>query len=211
MADIALACRRDRQLAVLLQRYGSFWFHAEVASDGIIYRSPGIEDSYYRGISPKVFRMSVRSGQGYIGYLTSFFNVPGLFGSINYQSSNYIGVDCADVLMAALAAWKKKPLKKNYNVAMLVTGLTKVAEFDLSDGKTAKKLRWGTDVRPGDFIAVRYPSHRQYAHIGALYSDANKNGLLDAADIIIHAGPAPLHLSRLKDGNFDGHVVILRP
>lgn len=190
---------------------GSFWFQAEVASDGKIHRSPGIEDSDNRGISPKVFRMSVRNGEGYIGYLTSFFNVPGLFGSVNYQSSNYIGVDCADVLMAALAAWKKKPMQKNYNVAMLVTGLTRVAEFDLSYGNTAKKLRWGSDVRPGDFIAVRYPSGKQYAHIGVLYSDANKNGLLDAADIIIHAGPAPLHLSRLKEGNFDGHVVILRP
>ncbi|MCD6395780.1 MAG: hypothetical protein J7M40_20030 [Planctomycetes bacterium] len=190
---------------------GSFWFQAEVASDGKMYRSPGIEDFYDRGISPKVFRMSVRSGEGFVGYLTSFFNVPGLFGSINYQSSNYIGVDCADVLMAAYAAWKKKPLKKNYNVAMLVTGLTGVAEFDLSYGNTAKKLHWGSDVRPGDFIAVRYPSHRQYAHIGALYSDANKNGLLDAADTIIHAGPAPLHFSHLKEGNFDGHEVILRP
>ncbi len=202
--------------AIIGSRYyrsdmGSFWFQAEIASDGKIYRSPGIEDSYDRGISPKVFRMSVRNGEGYIGYLTSFFNVPGLFGSITYQSSNYIGADCADVLMAALAAWKKKSMQKNYNVAMLVTGLTRVAEFDLSHGNTAKKLRWGSDVRPGDFIAVRYPSYRQYAHIGALYSDANKNGLLDAADIIIHAGPAPLHFSHLKEGNFDGHVVILRP
>jgi len=202
--------------AIIDSRYyrndmGSFWFHAEVAADGTIYRSPGIEDCDKRGISPEVFRMSVRNGEGYIGYLTSFFNVPGLFGSINYQSSNYIGVDCADVLMAALAAWKKKPLEKNYNVAMLVTSLEKVAEFDLPYGNTAKKPRWGSDVRPGDFIAVRYPSGKQYAHIGALYSDANKNGLLDGADIIIHAGPAPLHLSYLKEGNFDGHMVILRP
>ena len=32
-----------------------------------------------------------------------------------------------------------------------------------------------------------------------------------AADIIIHAGPTPLHLSYLKERHFDGHAVILRP
>ncbi|MHC4105749.1 MAG: hypothetical protein ACYSR9_12475 [Planctomycetota bacterium] len=190
---------------------GSFWFQAEIAQEGKIYRSPGIEDSDERGLSPKVFRVSIRDGNGYIGYLTSFFNVPGLFGSITYQSSNYIGTDCADVLMAAYGKWKNKPITKNYNVAMLVSQWRHVEEFDILQGTPDKQLKWGRNINPGDFIAVRYSGSKQYQHIGALFEDANKDGLLDGGDIAIHAGPVPLHCSYIREGNFDGHVVILRP
>jgi hypothetical protein len=190
---------------------GSFWFQAEMAQEGKIYRSAGIEDSDKKGLSPKVFRVSIRDGSGYIGYLTSFFNVPGLFGSITYQSCNYIGTDCADVLMAAYGKWKNKPITKNYNVAMLVSQWRHVEEFDILQGTPDKQLKWGRDINPGDLIAVRYSGSKQYQHIGALFEDANKDGLLDGGDIVIHAGPAPLHCSYIKEGNFDGHVVILRP
>jgi hypothetical protein len=190
---------------------GSFWFQAEVTKEGVIYRSAGIEDSDKKGLSPKVFRVSVRDGEGYIGYLTSFFNVPALFGSITYQSNNYIGVDCADVLVAAYDKWKNKPIEKNCNVAMLVSQWAKVGELDLSEGTADKQLKWGRDIHPGYFIAVRYSGSKQYQHIGALFSDANQNGILDGGDVIIHAGPVPLHCSYLREGNFDGHIVILQP
>jgi hypothetical protein len=190
---------------------GSFWFQAEVFSGGKIFRSAGLDESDHRGIPNQTFRVSIRDGQGYIGYLTSFFNVPGLFGSVTYQSSNYIGADCADVLMAARSVWKKAPLEKNYNVAMLVNKLEKIDEIDVSNGIPSKRLVWQKDIQAGDFLAVRYAGSRQYAHIGALYSDSNKNKIFDSADIIIHAGPYPLHFTQLKNGNFDGHIVILRP
>jgi hypothetical protein len=64
---------------------------------------------------------------------------------------------------------------------------------------------------PGDFIAVNYDDSKRYHHIGALYSDHNGNGLLDADDIVLHAGPAPLHFTALSSGAFDGDVVILKP
>ncbi|MHC4643276.1 MAG: hypothetical protein ACYS32_16650, partial [Planctomycetota bacterium] len=41
---------------------GSFWFQAEVTKEGVIYRSAGIEDSDKKGLSPKVFRVSIRNG-----------------------------------------------------------------------------------------------------------------------------------------------------
>jgi len=189
---------------------GSFWFQAEVATKGRIYRSAGIEDSDKRGLSPKVFRVSVRACRGYIGYLTSFFNVPGLFGSTTYQSNNYIGVDCADVLVAAHGKWQNRPIKKNYNVAMLVRQWPKAKEFDLAEGTAEMEVKWDRDIRPGWFIAVRYGGQRQYQHVGALFRDANKTGILDRDDLVIHAGPGPLKISPLREGNFDGHVVVLR-
>ena len=94
---------------------------------------------------------------------------------------------------------------------MLVSQFPKVVEFEFLEGRTNKELRWGRDICPGDFIAVRYSGRKQYQHIGALFSDANGNSILDGGDLVIHAGPQPLHYSYLKDGNFDGHVAILRP
>jgi len=215
LAKRASGVRTDADKIMLSPFYhedvGSFWYQAVVIKDGKMQRSAGIEESNHQGISPAVFRVSVRQGGGYIGYLTSFYNVPGIFGSVTAQSNNYVGVDCADVLMAAYGQWKNKPMPKNYNVSMLASSLTTVAQFDMSDGTCPKNLRWKTDIRPGDFIAVKYPSSRQYGHIGALHSDTNKNGILDENDNIIHAGPSALHISKLKEGNFNGHVKIIRP
>ncbi|MCK5524996.1 MAG: hypothetical protein KAI83_17855 [Thiomargarita sp.] len=193
------------------KNFGSFWFQVEIEKNGQITKSAGIENSNERGLSPKVFRVSIRNGKGYIGYLTTFFNVPGLFGSINYQSNHYIGVDCADVLVAAYAKWRNQSIKKNYNVAMLVNKLSKRNQFDLVNGVPSKNLKWGKEVDTSDFIAVRYVGARQYQHIGALSGDSNKNGILDGRDLIIHAGPSPLHYSYLLEGHFNGHVVILKP
>ena len=50
----------------------------------------------------------------------------------------------------------------------------------------------------------------RYQHIGVLYADANRNGILDEDDTVIHAGFAPLHFSKLKNG-FNGEIIIVRP
>jgi hypothetical protein len=189
---------------------GSFWFQAEVENKSRSESSPGIGQSDERGLSPKVFRISIRDGQGYLGYLTSFFNIPGLFGSLPYQSGNYIGADCADVLMAAYNRYKGQITAKDYNVAMLVGKFPKIEEFEIIEGIPDKSVRWG-NIRPGDFIAVRYQSGRQYQHIGALVADSDSDGILGPGDLILHAGPFPLCYSYLKEGSFDGHVRILRP
>jgi hypothetical protein len=93
---------------------------------------------------------------------------------------------------------------------MLVNKFKKRTQFDLTNGVPNKDIQWEKDIYPGDLIAVKYQGSRQYQHIGALYKDANNNGLLDQNDIVIHAGPYPLQYSYLKSGGFDGHVVILK-
>ena len=190
---------------------GSFWFQVEVERNGNIQQSAGLEKTTKMGLSRKVFRVSIRDGDDYLGYLKSFYNVPAIFGSVIYQSKHYIGVDCADVLVTAYSKWKGHSLKRNYNVANLVNRLAKRGEFDLSKGVFNKKIIWGTHIIPGDLIAVRYAGSKQYQHIGALSEDANQNGILDGEDIVLHAGFLPLDSTRLKYREFDGHVVILRP
>lgn len=190
---------------------GSFWIQAQVVVGDDTLRSPGIDSRDHRGLSPEVFRISIRADTGYIGYLTSFFNVPGLFGSVPYQSWNYIGADCADILTAARARQKGRELKNDYNVAMLVTSLERRAKFRMTKGTPTRDIVWNRDVFRGDFIAVRYKDSRQYQHIGALYKDVNSDSQLDPSDAILHAGPFPLRVGYLRDGSFDGAVVILRP
>jgi len=192
------------------ENVGSFWFQVEIEKRGKIRKSPGIEQSNYKGLSKKVFRVSIRDGKGYLGYVTSFFNVPAIFGSTTYQSNYYIGVDCADVMVAAYSKSKGKRMRKNYNVAMLVNKFRKRTQFDLVNGTPNKDIKWGKNVYPGDLIAVKYQGARGYQHIGALYKDANHNGFLDKNDLVIHAGPYPLQYSYLRSGVFDGHVVILK-
>jgi hypothetical protein len=159
-----------------------------------------------------VFRLTIRKNDDYLGHLSGFFNVPGLFGSIPYQSNHYIGVDCADVLVAAHRKWKGLEGTKDYNVDMLVKAWPEVAKFELSRGRPSDaEIPWDETVKPGDLIAVKYPGRTRYQHIGALYGDKNGNGKLDGSDQVLHAGPDALHLTPLRRGSFDGQVVLLRP
>jgi len=181
---------------------GSFWFQAEVETDGRVERVPA------QGV-----RVSVRDGPGFLGWLSSYLNVPGVFGSITAQANGHLGVDCADAVTAAWAKYTGRPLTENLNVAALVSRLPHAAEFDWGEGGVAggRGIRWGTDVRPGDFLAVRYPGARSFQHVGALVSDADGDGRLTPGDRVLHAGPLPLAYDRAGSAPFQGHVVVLRP
>lgn len=178
---------------------GTFWFQAEIEKDGRVERVPA-----------KGVRVSVRDGAGFLGWLSSYLNVPGLFGSITAQATGYLGVDCADAVTAAWGKWSGRELKENFNVAALVNKLPLVTEFDWGEAGASRPIRWGTDVRPGDFVAVRYAGARGYQHVGALVSD-DGDGLLTPADRVLHAGPMPLAYARLGSGPFQGHMAVLRP
>ena len=191
-------------------KLGSFWFEAEATlENGKVVKSKGIRNVERKGLSPKVFRVSYMLDTSYIGYLTTFFNVPGIFGSMPYQSRNYIGVDCADVLVATSKVMNHEKNEKNYNVMMFVDMLKTKQKFMIINGKPNRKLRWKKAFKKGDFIAVKYSENGRYAHIGMLFSDENSNGILDENDTIINAGPNALHVTTLKSGAFDGTVVIL--
>jgi hypothetical protein len=190
---------------------GTFWFAADASNDGRSARTRGAADVTDRGIAAEVTRVTVRTDSSYVGTLEGFYNVAGLFGSTTYQAARHIGADCADILMAADAEWRRKPLAANPNVQQLTQKLHKVVKLDVVDGAPSQALRWGEAIEPGDFIAVKYEGFKKFVHVGALASDDDGDGVLSAKDLILHAGPDPLHMTRLGDGAFDGEVVILRP
>jgi len=193
------------------RRLGSFWYQAEIIYESHSVATSGIDSKDKRGLSPNVFRVSIKQGDDLIGKLTSYFNVPAVFGSTPYQVRNYIGIDCADVLMAAYCKSKNLPINKDFNVAMLTAKFKTILKARIKNGRPTSVIHWEKDVRAGDFIAVKYSGGKQYQHIGALYCDQNKNGFLDEKDLVLHAGPDPLHWSELRAGKFDGTVLIIRP
>ncbi|ESP92235.1 hypothetical protein [Pseudoalteromonas luteoviolacea] len=72
---------------------GSFWFQVEViGKDGRRRKSMGLENNDHRGLNKQVLRVSFTQGEGYLGVLSSFFNVPAIFGSVPYQSQHYLGL-----------------------------------------------------------------------------------------------------------------------
>lgn len=191
---------------------GTFRFQAVLEDGDKISRSPGVEDRDRLGISKEVLRVSVRPDDSFLGYLQSWFNVPGVFGSTTPQGQRFLGVDCADVLMAAYGKKRGRKPRKNYNVEMLVHDARAVASVKLEGGEPQGEApAWGDSLRAGDFIAVKYEGGSRYQHIGALQGDTDRDGVLSAKDIVLHAGPWPLHPSRLESGYFDGEVVIFRP
>src|SRR5207248_5622132 len=115
----------------------------------------GADDAPDGTLAARVFRYSFRSGDDFLGWLTSYFNVPYLFGSAGKgaraQAERYVGADCADVLVAAL---RHVGSRLEYtSVAELVDSLP----------------RAGGAVRPGDLYALDYVDYadlpRSWDHI----------------------------------------------
>ena len=189
---------------------GSNWFAAEVTlADGTTVRTPDGGDVDRYGLDQSVIRVSFRAGDDYLGWLSTYFNVPSLFGSAGpsddrHQADRYVGADCADVLVGALRASGQRDAEYTSvsGLHRLADPLTEPLRLDLGglhtlEGEPAE-LVWGRDIRPGDLIALNYendPSNqlpRRWDHIGALARDLGPlglpNGILDADDEMRHMG-----------------------
>jgi hypothetical protein len=196
---------------------GTMRLAATVELGGVARSTFGKEDAPGGLISARVFRYSFRDGDGFLGWLGSFYNVPYLFGSAgkgaNAQAERYVGADCADVLVAALRRAGRRELEYT-SVAGLVDKLDRVAPaVEVKAGGAPTSLRWGRDVRPGDLLALDYVGDdgqlpRDWDHIVVLVEDrgpgGKPDGLLGPEDLVADSGDArALKLDALSD---QGHV-----
>jgi len=196
---------------------GTMRLAATVELDGVARSTPGAADAPDGQISARVFRYSFRSGDGFLGWLSSWFNVPYLFGSAGKgsaaQAERYVGADCADVLVAALRRAGHHELEYT-SVAGLVDRLDRVGPVvEVKPGGAPTALRWGRDVRPGDLLALDYVGDdgqlpRDWDHIVVLVEDrgldGKPDGLLGPDDLVADSGDArALKLDALAD---QGHV-----
>lgn len=219
-----------RQRATELLPFGVMRLKVTIQHDGRTLASPGAEDAPQGQIADLVFRYTFRRDDSFLGWLTSFFNVPYLFGSAGSgsrsQAERYVGADCADILVAAL---RRSGRKLDYsNVSALVGKLHKVgAPTQIHPCETPgpceqpePRLRFGTEVRPGDLLAMDYQGAselpRAWDHIVAIIEDRGPqgtpaDGLLGPEDLVAETGSAEgLKFGPLGDQGAI-RVVVLRP
>jgi hypothetical protein len=187
---------------------GTMRFKVELRGGGSAVASPGAEATDERGLKKSVLRVTVRRDDSFLGWLTSYFLVPEVFGSAgpgkDHQTDRYVGADCADVLVGALRA---SGSRVDYTSAAGLVALTKhVAgpfQADERGVMTATGTATGGAVAPGDLILIRYAgpwatgTGRAWDHVGALWEDRGVKGVLDGEDLIIHMGHPRLEIEPL--------------
>jgi hypothetical protein len=193
---------------------GTVRFKVEVELAGHTLASPGAEATDTFGALPSVHRLSVRRGDDFLGWLSSYLLVPEVFGSAgggrNHQTERFTGADCADVLVGAIRRMGRTDLAYT-NVASLPSYTRVVAgSTDLDEhGVPAHPI---TGVREGDLIridyggALRNHTSRDWDHVAALWQDRSDpdgpfhggpDGQLDGFDLVIHMGHPRLRIEPL--------------
>lgn len=185
---------------------GSSWYAADVTlPGGVTLRTPDETTLDRQGLSATVMRVSYRSGDDYLGWLSTYFHVTSVFGSnggtdATHQTDRYTGADCADVLIGGLRASGMRSVRYTsvagiHEYAVARSGVLRVEEDGSVRGPDGPvSLRWGGDLRPGDLVTIDYAEDggnslpRAWDHIGALVADANGDGVLDGSDTLRHEG-----------------------
>ncbi len=172
---------------------GTIRYKVEFYYNGKKVSTPGKESTDYQGITNDVHKISFRKDDSFTGWLTSFFNLPYIYGSTEYQVENSIGMDCADFV---IAAYKKTGYDTPYTH---VTGLYKYSDIIAKEKDVkitnedfyhkGKPLAFGKDVKEGDLLIFAD------SHVGVLFKDKSDpngkfkgeaDGVLNKYDIMIH-------------------------
>ncbi|MCY0986847.1 hypothetical protein OV203_06925 [Nannocystis sp. ILAH1] len=151
--------------------------------DAVARATPDADDAPRGQIGDDVFRYSVRSGNGLFGWLTSYFNVPYVFGSAGVgarsQAERRVGADCADLIVAGLRRAGRRDLAYS-SVGGLVRSLQRLTA-PLEVRARGEALEAATYVpRPGDILALDYIGSaelpRPWDHIVVLAVDRSPGG-----------------------------------
>lgn len=186
--DGKLTCAADitpTKLATVpqLPGVGTMAFRVEVISkDGVTLTTPGMTSTKYGGLTPDVFRVTLRRDDSLIGYASELLNTPYIFGSAGpdgrNQSDLLIGSDCADLIIYARRRSGKKA--------------TYTSSYEID--RQAPLLKAGKAPRAGDL--VHFPASR---HVAILFEDREPVGQVDENDLILHTCWAPPTVQRMGD------------
>lgn len=172
---------------------GVMRYKVEISYDNKKSSTPGKKSTNLYGITDEVHKVTFRKDDSFTGWMTSFFNTPYVYGSTEYQVENYIGLDCADFVIAAYR-------KAGHNIPYThVTGLYKYSDVIAKEKDVkingddfyhkGKPLAFGKDVKEGDLLVFAD------SHVGVLYKDKSDpngefkgeaDGILNKYDLMIH-------------------------
>ncbi len=153
-----------------------------VTKDGATLSTPGLTSTKYGGLTPEVYRVTLRRDDTLIGFASELLNTPYIFGSAGpdgrNQSDLLIGSDCADLIIyARRRSGKKAEYTSSYAI-----------------DKQAPLLKQGVVPRAGDL--VHFPGSR---HVAILFEDREPVGQVDENDLILHTCWAPPTVQRISD------------
>jgi hypothetical protein len=191
--SIIADAKPTEELKDVNESLGIIRYKVEFYYNGKKVSTPGKESTDYQGITNDVHRISFRKDDSFTGWMTSFFNTPYVYGSTEYQAENYIGLDCADFVIAAYR-------KTGHDIPYThVTGLYKYSNIIAQEKDVkingddfyykGKPLFFGKDVKEGDLLIFAD------SHVGVLYKDKSDpngkfrgeaDGILNKYDLMIH-------------------------
>src|SRR3990170_2368707 len=144
---------------------------------GKILATPGAGAVDAYGMLPTVHRVSIRADDSFLGYLTSYFLVPEVFGSAgpgaSHQTERFVGADCADLLTGAVRRMGHRAVDHTHVAGLPSYAAAVAGPVDLDDhGVPSGPL---LQVRVGDLIRIDYggtlagATPRAWDHVAVLY------------------------------------------
>jgi hypothetical protein len=179
---------------------GTMAFQVRVETeDGATVQTRGLDSTRRGGLTREVMRVTFRTDDSYLGYLTELINTPYIFGSAgpdgDNQTDNLVGADCADFAVygrrrmgipteftSTFAFDKTAPLHATA-VELDATGIARAAS-----GKVI------ATAKPGDVL--HFPGSR---HVAVLLEDREPRGVLDKNDLMFHTCWAPPKVEPIGD------------
>jgi hypothetical protein len=176
-------------------------------ADGTVLRS--MSPSSDRPGGPKetedARKVSIRSDDTYLGYMSELANLPYIFGSTAlgneaHQAERAIGVDCADLMIYGLrrmgvdqeylSSRTLDPISAHVAAAVRMDALGRYRD----GGGKVIAVGEGA-VRPGDWIIFS-------GHVGAFVEDRGVPGILDRSDVLMHIAWKELAIESLEDSGY---------
>ena len=188
-------------------------FQLTVTQGDRVLTTPGIDARRGKGsggLTDAVTRVSVRTDDSYVGYLTEMYGQPYIWASAglsekSHQSERLEGSDCADFVVYGAR-------RMGANIPYMWTGALPTVTKLLAPGGTRGEDGVYRDARgtPLPFTKigdmVLFPRH-----VGALAEDRGSPGVLDHDDVMVHTlFDSPKRERIAESGYADNPVEVLR-
>lgn len=193
---------------------GTMHYRLEVIMAGETLRTPGKDAVDKRGVLRGVHRISIARDSSLVGMAFAWFNLPYIWASASlrdqdppeaHQAEQFVGADCADLMIAVLRRWTGIDLPYRNSAAFHEGGALDRYLITLYQGvrpdsqgifrdKNGKPIPVSPDgIQPGDFLVYS-------RHVALFSKDTPPLGLLDNSDLHIHTCNGEVTEDALQEG-----------
>jgi hypothetical protein len=190
---------------------GTMRFKVAVSLDGVTRVSAGVESRRGRGsggLSDAVHRVSLRSGDDYLGWLTEMYGQPYIWASAGasdatHQSERLEGSDCADFVVYG---WRRLGHAVPYTWSGGLPAYTNLRAAGARDERGVYVDAEGRAIAapaPGEILL--FPRH-----VGVFVRDGGVPGVLDDQDIMVHTLFHSPREQKIRESGYAGKPVEVR-